>query len=132
MTEKLKTRRLLIKKLEGATDYAPWRDGVEVHLFATINNTDMDKLTRVDLLDDLAFKEIFNSDHTTFSKDSSSENNRVHPFTNAGFLQQCYIHATIEGKGWKPWVPVLYTDVCGALCDAIKAKTTGVPRGDLI
>jgi hypothetical protein len=120
----------LIEKLEGAADYDPCEKGQD-QLFATISNTDMDKLTRADLLHDLAFKNIFKTNYgAAFSEDS--ENNKRNPFTDAGFLQQCHLYATIEGKGWQPWVPDLCTDVCGALCDAIKAKTSLVPRGDLI
>jgi hypothetical protein len=105
-------------------------DGVQDHFFAIIHNGNVDTLTRADLLDDKVFKDTFKTEYIAAGKGPNEV--KQHPFADADFLAKCYLHATDTGKGWLPWVPALYSDLRGSLCDTIKAKTAGVPRGDLV
>ena len=115
-----KTRRFkLTVTLEDASNFAKWRSALQEQLFATIRNTNMNRIVPTDTLDAKLFKAVFKDEWNAASKDA--EGAEQDPFDDAALADKCFDHALKTGEGFQPWVGDVFAEIRDSLCDDIKA-----------
>jgi hypothetical protein len=123
-------RFVISTKLEGATNYNQWQNAMQSKFFQCARITCLSSITRDVTLNRIFFKAHFKEDWKDASQDD--EENKVDPFDDELFVQQCFDYALVNGEGFVDWVYNAFTGIQESLSDDIADRITGVACGDVV
>jgi hypothetical protein len=129
--------------LNDASNYQRWLNSIQDHAFAMFKNTNVSAIGPHHTLLNSYFRTEFRADYSHARAELEAGGAPVdtkgfnvldpaHYGGNSGIFTLCFNHAIATGKGFRPWVYVMFSDIKASLGPDMADKTAFVRHGDLV